>query len=196
MNKKIFTTAFIIATILTVAFVVKPQMSHAAVEELLVYDRICPSGEVFQGSIQSFGGTIYNNRTIDTYRLNAIRVDIYNDTKKGPLPEFNYVTEFDETDVRYILEPGEAITVFFQHEIDLRLERNFTFQIHLLYFNFESQVETPNDIQIGENATVHVIYDRPDAPNYIWVVMALLIAGIIAFIVLGIVGWVRDRRAK
>lgn len=197
MNKKIFTTVFIITTILAVAFVVKPQISHAAVEELLVYDRICPSGEVYQGSIQSFGGTIYNNRSIDTYRLNAIRVDIYNDSENGhSQAEFNYITEFDEADVRYILEPGEAITVFFQHEIDLRLERNFTFQIHILYFNSETQVEFPNDFQIGENATVHVIYDRPDAPNYIWVVMALLIAGIIAFIVLGIVGWVRDRRAK
>lgn len=195
MNKKILTTAFILATILSVAFVVKPQISKAAAGELFLYDRICPSGEVYQNSIQQFGGTIYNNRTIEAYRLTSIRVDIYYADNKS-LPQADYTKEFSETDVRYVLEPGEAITVFFQHEIDLPLDVNYTFQIHILYINTESQTEIPYDKQLGENATVDVIYDRPDAPSYIWVVMALLIAGIIAFIVLGIVGWVRDRKAK
>lgn len=195
MNKKILTTAFIITTILTVAFVVKPQISQAAVEELFVYDRICPSGEVYKDSIQQFGGTIYNNRTIDSYRLTSIRVDIYYAENKSN-PQADYTKEFSETDVRYLLEPGEAITVFFQHVIDLPLDVNYTFQIHILYINTASQTEIPNDVQIGNNATVDVVYDRPDAPSYIWVVMGLLLAGIVAFIVLGIVGWVRDRRAK
>ena len=198
MNKKILSTLLIISSILTVSLIFQPNYVAGAEFRLLFSNKQCPSGDVYQGDPVIFGATIYNNAS-DTFRVLSFRIDVYNDSeeKQGRnFKETDIVYEFPEDDVRYILAPEVSQTLYFQTNMSLRLDTNYTLQMFVLYIDVESQVETPNQFQIGGNLTLNVLYRREGAPNYIWVVFALLIVGILAFVVAAVVSWARERRDK
>ena len=198
MNKKTLYVTFLITSLLAISMVYKPHINKvsAAEVDLLRYDRICPVGDVYQDDIYQFGGTLYNNDTSNTYRISSLRVDIYNISSQA-IPQTTIATDdFDAEDPRYWLEPFESRSVYFEYAINLTIGSSYNLTVNIQYFDIESQTEFPNDIQIGENATINVIYKRPPSPAYIWVVLVLLTMGILAMVIVGIVGWVRDRRAK
>ncbi len=200
MNKKTAYVTFIIACLLSLSMVFKPQHINkvsGANGDLVFYGLISPNGDVYQDDDYLFGGTIFNNLSDDTFRVTQLRVDFEYTNTSGIIETTRVSSEqFAENDPRYWVAPFEAKTVYFQTVMNLTIGRSYNLSVKILFINIESEVETPFSRQIGENATISVQYKRPPSPAYIWVVLVLLSVGILAFVVLGIVGWVRDRRAK
>lgn len=200
MNKKTAYVIFIITCLLSLSLVNQPTYINkvsAADGDLVFYNRISPVGDVYQEDDYLFGGTVFNNRSDDTFRVTQLRVDFEYTNDTGMIETTRVSSEqFAENDPRYLVVPYEAKTVYFQTMINLTIGHSYNFTVKILYIDIESSSETPFVRQIGENATISVQYKRPPSPVYIWAVLALLTIGILAFVVLGIVGWVRDRRAK
>lgn len=198
MNKKLISTTLMIACVLAVAMVYEPQMGQAAYVKLLMYDQIAPHGVIYQDSTIILGGTIFNNST-DTFRIVQLAADFYyyvtNETGKFEFKESWDTPTSNEGDPRYLLEPNTARTVYFEHVVDLELN-NYTLIIRILYIDVTSTSETPNDFQLGNNVSIDVKYARPQTPGYIWAVLVILSLAIVAFIVAGVAGWIRDRKAK
>ncbi|MFW9921748.1 MAG: hypothetical protein ACFFDW_00470 [Candidatus Thorarchaeota archaeon] len=198
MNKKIISTTLMIACVLAVAMIYEPQMGQAAIVKLLMYDQIAPKGDIYQEDIAILGGTIFNNST-DTFRIVQLAADFYH-YERNSSGRFEFKDSWDtpttnEGDPRYIIEPNQARTIYFEHVIDLELN-NYTLIIRILYIDVASTTETPNDIQLGNNVSINVKFPRPSTPGYIWAVLVILSLAIIAIIVVGVVGWIRDRKAK
>ncbi|MHA1155420.1 MAG: hypothetical protein ACTSQK_04870 [Candidatus Heimdallarchaeota archaeon] len=200
MNKKTAYVTFIIACLLSLSMVFKPQHINkvsGANGDLVFYGLISPDGDVYQDDDYLFGGTIFNNLSDDTFRVTQLRVDFEYTNTSGMIETTRVSSEqFADEDPRYWVAPFEAKTVYFQTVMNLTIGRSYNLSVKILFINIESGVETPFTRQIGENATISVQYKRPPSPSYIWAVLILLSVGILAFVVLGIVGWVKDRRAK
>ncbi len=200
MNKKTTYVIFIITCLLSLSMVFQPQHLNqvsGANGDLVFYDLISPDGDVYQYDDYLFGGTIFNNRSDDTYRVSQLRVDFEYTHENGTIETTRVSSEqFAENDPRYWIAPFEAKTIYFQTAMNLTIGRSYNLSVKILFIDVESVVETPFVRPISENATITVQYKRPPSPGYIWIVLVLLSVGILSFIVLGIVGWVKDRRAK
>ena len=161
-----------------------------------------PSGDVYQGDTVIFGGTILNNQTRDL-RLLQLDVLIYNKVSVTNSTEILYHTyehNMRTQITRNVLEPQEARTLSFEAMLGEELPKaeNYTAMLMLTFIQADTSEDdiVPYVFQIGNNATFHILIPREDAPRYIYAVFVLLLIGIIAFIILGIVGWVRERRSK
>ena len=73
---------------------------------------------------------------------------------------------------------------------------NYTLRIIFGYIELDASSPTENTLQVGEDAYINVLIRRPDAPNYVYIIFALLILGIIALIVASVVSWIREKRSK
>ncbi len=200
MNKKTAYVIFIITCLLSLSMVFQPQhlnIVSGANGDLVFYDLISPNGDVYQKDDYLFGGTIFNNHSEDIFRITQLRVDFEYTYDNGTIETTLVSSEqFAEDDPRYRVTPFEAKTIYFQTMMNLTIGRSYNLSVNILFINIESVVETPFVRPFSENATITVQYKRPPSPVYIWAVLVLLSIGILSFIVLGIVGWVKDRRAK
>ncbi|MGC9777887.1 MAG: hypothetical protein HZR80_01430 [Candidatus Heimdallarchaeota archaeon] len=200
MNKKVIRLTIILTSLLVVMFIVQPKLAEVTADDrlLLAFDQLSPSGNVYQGDTVIFGGTVFNNQTRDL-RLIELSADVYVPDNLS-LPFHYYTHSLREQITRNILEPNEARTLSFEVTIgdELPKAENYTVILSLQFMQADQSEDdiTPYTYQIGTNATIHILIPRDDAPKYIYAVFVLLLLGIIAFIVLGIVGWVRERRSS
>lgn len=197
MNKKFLYATLILTCVLSVAFIYQPYVGKvtAAEQPIFIYDQIAPEEQVYQDDIALFGATFYNNWS-DTFRIYQLVTDIYNDSTKNMLPQESWIFEnTNEEDIRYQLEPGQSRTLYFEHELDLELA-SYNLTLRVLYIDVTSETENFNDVQIGNNVSIEVIYRRPQTPQYIWAVLVILTVGILAIIVAGLVSWIRERRSR
>ena len=198
-KKKIAYVTVIITCLLTMSMVFQPHIKKVAAAngDVLIYDRISPSGDVYQDDDYLFGGTIFNNRSGETFRVTLLKVDFYNKLENGTILKTSVASENYPDDPRYVVAPFEAKTYYFQFAINLTIGLSYNLTILFYFKDVTSTVETPFErAMMDDNATINVIYKRPPSPAYIWAVLVLLTVGILAMVVVGIVGWVRDRRAK
>jgi len=182
---------------LTTAIVIQPEIAQVSANlgDILIYNRLCPVGDVYRYDTIIFGGTLHNNSTTNYY-LSEIRANFYEADNRGNITHFyEYLFQHDVT--RDELPPQQARTVSFQATIEeeLRVQDNYTVMLMVSYYE-EGHEEGPFTRQIGSNATINIKIRRLDAPNYIWVVLVLLSLGILAFVVVGFVGWIRERRSR
>jgi hypothetical protein len=208
MNKKTLRVILILTSLLSVIYFAKPQIAQvsASGDELFVFNRVAPQGTIYRGDTVLFGGTIYNNHSEDTFVLVELIVellDIFNTSISqwlnqsasniGPF-------SFQSLVSRNTVEPYESRTFAFEQEIDDRvpLGENYTMRMKLVYINtiFEDD-RFINQTIVGANITnLNIELPERESPNYIYVVFVVLLLGIVAFIIIGIVGWVRERRSK
>lgn len=186
-----------LAVMLTTAFIIQPENAKvsASLGDLLLYNRLLPEGDVYREDTIIFGVTIHNNTTRNFY-LSEIRANFYaSDSRANVTHFYEYLFQHDVT--RDELPPQLTRTVSFQATIkeELRVQDNYTVMLMLSFYE-EGHEEGPYTKQIGENATINIKVHRLDAPNYIWAVLVLLSLGILSFVVVGLVGWVKERRAK
>jgi hypothetical protein len=197
MKKKILIPIFTLAVILIGAFVVQPKIAQVSANlgDLLIYNRLCPEGDIYRYDTIIFGGTIHNNDSRN-YLLTEMRANFYAEANRSEVVHF-YEYLFQHEITRDELSPGLTRTISFQAYIDVELdiEDNYTVVLTVSYYEEGTEV-APFTRQIGSNATIDINLRRIDAPNYIWAVMVLLSIGILAFVVVGLVGWIRERRAR
>lgn len=183
--------------ILTVLTVVQPKQARDsyAVTKLMTYDAICPEGDIYRGDKVFFGGTIYNNHTEDQELLSLV-TRVYGEENRSLLvTDYEYQLGTEEYPI--ILEINEAKTVTFSVTIGDELEGadNYTFMMFFVHQDVDTTTEVPDETQIGNNFTVNILLHPPEAPLYIWAVLAVLLGAIIALIVVAIVSRVREKRA-
>ena len=198
-KKKIAYVTVIITCLLSVSLIFQPQVKRvsAANGDLVFYNRIAPNGDVYQDDDYLYGGTIYNNRSDDTYRITQIRVDFYTKLDNGTIEHTDIAADnFPDNDPRYEIAPYESRTFTFQNTMNLTIGSSYNVTITLFFIDVTSTVETPFSRLMEDNATINVLYKRPPSPTYIWAVLVLLSAGILAMVIVGIVGWVKERREK
>ncbi|MBK5113417.1 MAG: hypothetical protein KGD59_05700 [Candidatus Heimdallarchaeota archaeon] len=197
MKRKILIPILTLAVILTAAFVVQPEIAKVSANlgDLLIYNRLCPVGDVYRYDTIIFGGTIHNNDTRN-FLLTEMRANFYAEGNRSEIIHF-YEYLFQHEVTRDELPPGLSRTISFQATIEeeLDIENNYTVMLIVSYYEEGTEV-APWTRQIGSNATINILLRRIDAPNYIWAVMVLLSIGILAFVVVGLVGWIRERRAR
>lgn len=197
MKRKILLPITILAVMLTTAFVIQPEIAKVSANlgDILIYNRLLPEGDVYRDDTIIFGVTLHNNSTTNYY-LSEIRANFYAPDSKSNVTHFyEYLFQHDVT--RDELPPQLSRTVSFQATIkeELRVQDNYTVMLMVSYYE-EGHEEGPFTRQVGENATINIKIRRLDAPDYIWVVLVLLSLGILAFVVVGFVGWIRERRSK
>jgi hypothetical protein len=207
MNKKILRTAIIIASLLTVLFIVQPHIAQVSGDagQLLIFDRVAPTEVIYRGDTVLFGGTLYNNDSLRTYLLEYLAIDILDLTNTSqwindpaPIQAF----DFSSLPSRNTVEPFESRSFLFEHMIDERipLGDNYTMRLRLVFRDLADEGdEQTNSFEkiIGDNITdLKITTRRIDAPTYIYAVFVILSLGILAFIILGLVGWIRERRNK
>ena len=197
MKKKLLLPILTLAVVLTASFVVQPRIAQVSAKlgDLLIYNRLCPEGDIYRYDTIIFGGTIYNNDS-RTYHLTELRANFYGQTNRSLLL-YSYEYLFQHEITRYELPPGLTRTVSFQATIkeELKIQDNYTVTLMVSYYEEGTEVE-PFTRQIGNNATINIKLRRIDAPNYIWAVLVLLSIGILVFVIVGLVGWIRERRAR
>lgn len=202
MNKKILRATIILISILALTFVVQPNIAKTSAENLLVFNKIGPAGEIYREDILIIGGTIYNNQSLHTYILLEFWMEVYHeDNRSLDIEVMQAPYSFASLSLRNTVEPWEYRSFSFDYLMDDRwpVDTNYTVSLFLTYIEIQNQgeeVTNPYQVQIGETKYVDVTTRREDAPSYIYAVFVLLILGILAFVVLGIVGWVRERRAR
>jgi len=203
MNKKLLRLTFILACLLTVAYIIQPNLAKVSAGHLVVFNRLGPSGDIHQGDIIIFGGTIYNNESIATYILTYLEVEVLALNDSGVLENIRPFEDFsfDSLPNRNTVAPYESRTFAFQHIIgdEWPVEDNYTVTLKLHYRDIKDvgdEQVVDYELQIGESKTVNVKVKRIDAPNYIYGVFVVLLLAILAFIIIGLVGWIRERRAK
>lgn len=196
MNKKFLLTAVILSCVLSLTFVVKPNIVLAGQIDLLTYDRKCPVKTIYHEDSITFGGTIYNNQT-QIFTLEYLVARFYNPVNKSVI-EHSYSYELSTQVERNEIAPNEARTVLFIREIGDELPRatNYTLKLVFGYFTKGSPAEAPHEMQVGESIDIDVDIRRPKAPSYIYAVFAILIVTIVVIVVISIVGWVKERRSK
>lgn len=196
MNKKFLITAIILSCVLSLTFVIKPNIVTAAQIDLLTYDQKCPTKTIYHDDSITFGGTIFNNQT-DTFNLEYLVARFYNPENKSVI-DHSYTVELSTQVSRNELAPNEARTVTFIRVIGEELPRatNYTLKLVFGYFVKDSTTTAPHEMQVGVSIDIDVDIRRPEAPNYIYVVFALLIVTIIVIVVVSIVSWVKERRSK
>ncbi|MHA1122805.1 MAG: hypothetical protein ACTSPC_08405 [Candidatus Heimdallarchaeota archaeon] len=197
MKRKILLPIAMLAVMLTTAFVIQPEIAKVSANlgDILLYNRLLPVGDVYRDDTIIFGVTLHNNSTTNYY-LSELRANFYASDSKDNITHFyEYLFQHDVT--RDELPPQLTRTVSFQATIkdELRVQDNYTVMLMISYYE-EGHEEGPFIRQVGENATINIKAHRLDAPNYIWAVMVLLTLGILAFVVVGLVGWIKERRAK
>lgn len=197
MKRKILLPIAMLAVILTTAFVIQPENAKVSANlgDILIYDRLLPVGDVYRGDTVIFGVTLHNNSTTNYY-LSELRANFYaSDSRDNVTHFYEYLFQHDVT--RDELPPQLARTVSFQATImeELRVQDNYTVMLMVSFYE-EGHEEGPFTRQVGENATINIKVHRLDAPNYIWAVLVLLSLGILSFVVVGLVGWIKERRAK
>lgn len=200
MNKNILSATFILTIIMTITLIYQPQLAEVSAQEdkMLIFNRICPTGEVYKGDVVKFGGTIYNNLSFPQ-ELIRLEVRFFNETDRtAPMKDYIYQYSYTDQQFRDILEPGETKTTYFERQIDLPLGDNYTVQLFVLHKDKDIPVgdQAPPETQIGKNATINVIIRRAEAPVYIYIVLILLLLAILAFIVAGVVSWAREKQGK
>ena len=186
-----------LAVMLTTAFVIQPEIAKVSANlgDILLYNRLLPEGDVYRDDTVIFGVTLHNNSTRNYY-LSEIRANFYAfDSRANVTHFYEYLFQHDVT--RDELPPQLTRTVSFQATIkeELRVQDNYTVMLIVSYYE-EGHEEGPFTRQVGENATINIKVHRLDAPNYIWAVLVLLSLGILSFVVVGLVGWIKERRAK
>ena len=196
MNKKFLITAVILSCVLSLTFVVKPNVVSAAQIDLLTYDQKCPTETIYHEDSITFGGTIFNNQT-QTFELEYLVARFYNPVNKSVITH-SYSIELSTQVARNELAPNEARTVTFIREIgsELPRENNYTLKLVFGYYTQDSGATAPHEMQVGESIDINVDIHRPDAPPYIYAVFAILIVTIVTIVVISIVSWVRERRTK
>ncbi|MHA1220559.1 MAG: hypothetical protein ACTSQB_02385 [Candidatus Heimdallarchaeota archaeon] len=202
MNRKLLRFTIILTSLLALTFIVQPNVARTSAEagRLLVFDRLGPSETIFHNDIVFFGGTVFNNDTSYTYLLIDLEVEIYhefNATKNLRLYPLYY---FSSLVSRNTIEPMESRTFAFEQEISTEwpVAENYTVVLSLHFKNVDDMGDEtiqPYERWLG-NTSVNVDIHRVDAPNYIYAVFVLLLVGILSFIIIGLVGWIRERRAK
>ena len=196
MNKKLLMTAVILSCILSLTFVIRPNVVNAANIDLLTFNQQCPVETIFHGDRITFGGTIFNNQT-ETFFLEYLIARFYNPENKTII-DHSYSIELSTQVARNELAPNEARTVTFIREIGSELPRdnNYTLKLSFGYFKEDTQATAPHEAQVGESIDLNVDIRRPEAPTYIYAVFVILIVAIVAIVVVSIVSWVRERRSK
>ena len=197
MKRKILLPIAMLAVMLTTAFVIQPENAKVSANlgDILLYNRLLPEGDVYRDDTVIFGVTLHNNSTRNYY-LSEIRANFYAfDSRANVTHFYEYLFQHDVT--RDELPPQLTRTVSFQAPIkeELRVQDNYTVMLIVSYYE-EGHEEGPFTRQVGENATINIKVHRLDAPNYIWAVLVLLSLGILSFVVVGLVGWIKERRAK
>ncbi len=203
MNKKVLRLTFILTCILTVAFVIEPNLAKVSAGHLVVFNRIGPSGDIHQGDVVIFGGTIYNNESLATYILTYLKVEVLEVNKTGQFVDIRPFEDFsfDSLPNRNTVAPHESRTFAFQHIIgdEWPVKDNYTVSLKLYYRDIKDvgdEQVVDYELQIGETKIVNVKVKREDAPKYIYGVFVILLLAILAFVIIGLVGWIRERRAK
>jgi len=197
MKRKILLPIAMLAVMLTTAFVIQPENAKVSANlgDILLYNRLLPVGDVYRDDTVIFGVTLHNNSTTNYY-LSEIRANFYAfDSRANVTHFYEYLFQHDVT--RDELPPQLTRTVSFQATIkeELRVQDNYTVMLMVSYYE-EGHEEGPFTRQVGENATINIKVHRLDAPNYIWAVLVLLSLGILSFVVVGLVGWIKERRAR
>lgn len=206
MTKKSIKFTIIFTCILTVLFVIQPKLAQvsAATGDLLMFDQIAPNEEIFRNDVILFGGTIYNNDSLRAFVLLFLNIQLLNPDNKSdwlnPSPFGPY--SFQALTFRNTIEPFESRTFLFEDTIDneVPIGENFTMRMQIEFISEEhlgdDQIR-PYLKTVGDNVTdLNISVHRIDAPSYIYIVFVLLLLGITAFIIIGLVGWIRDRRSK
>jgi hypothetical protein len=206
MTKKLLKFTIIFATMLAVLFVVQPKIAKISADtgDLLMFDQIAPNEEIFRGDVILFGGTIYNNDSIRTFVLLFLHIDLLNPDNKSdwlnPAPFGPF--SFEGLTFRNTLEPYESRAFLFEDTIDneVPIGENFTMRMQIEFIRDEHLGDdqiSPYLKTFGDNVTdLDISVRRVDAPSYIYVVFVLLLIGIIVFVIIGLVGWIRERRNK
>ena len=200
MNKKLLPLSIISIILLFSIFYIQPRIasSFTSSKRMVAYNRICPTGEIYQGDTVLFGGSLFNNESIKMLLVD-FAVEFYNEILFGNLtkPYYSYSYTFNGEDPRNTLMTYDTRTFAFEQTVgkELPVEVNYTI-ILKISFEGESDQQIPDIKQIGENASLDILIKRPTAPNYIYIVFVLLLIGILAFVVVGLVGWIRERRKK
>jgi hypothetical protein len=201
MKKRLLLNIFILANLLSVCLLFRPQIaSNAANYALLCFDQINPEGDIYQGDTVRFGGTIFNNET-EPHLLDRIEVLFYNETNRT-IPHQVYQYQFQENQpMRNLINPLESRTEYFEQEIGEEIPQadNYTLQMYFYYHEEGSappgDTETLPNTQIGNNATINVLFRREDAPSYVYAILVLLLLAIISFIVVGVVSKMREKKS-
>ena len=203
MNKKVLRLTFILTCLLTVAFVIEPKLAKVSAGHLVVFNKIGPGGDIHQGDIVIFGGTIYNNESLATYILTYLKVEVFEVNETGDLVDIRPFEDFsfDSLPNRNTVAPHESRTFAFQHVIgnEWPIKDNYTVTMKIFYRDIKDvgdEQVTDYELQIGKTTKVNVKVKREDAPNYIYGVFVVLLLAILAFVIIGLVGWIRERRAK
>ena len=121
MKKKMLTTAVILSLVLSLTFLVKPNLVSAGQIDLLTYDRRCPIDTIFHEDMVTFGGTIFNNQSA-TYTLEYLVARFYDPDNKTQITHA-YSYELSTQVFRNEIAPTEARTVSFTREIGAELPR-------------------------------------------------------------------------
>ncbi|MHA1124173.1 MAG: hypothetical protein ACTSO7_00700 [Candidatus Heimdallarchaeota archaeon] len=196
MNKKFLTTMLILSCVLSLTFVIKPNVVSAAQIDLLTYDPRVPVTTIYHEDSITFGGTIFNNQTI-TFTLEYLVARFYNPENKTII-DHSYTYELSTQVARNELAPNEARTVSFTRVIgdELPSANNYTLKLVFGYYQKETTTTTPHEMQVGESIDLNVEIKRPPAPTYIYAVFVILIVTIVAIVVVSIVSWIKERRSK
>lgn len=196
MNKKMLITAVILSCVLSLTFVIKPNIVSAAQIDLLAFDQRCPTDTIYYDDSVTFGGTIFNNQSV-TFVLEYLVARFYNPENKTVI-DHSYSYELSTQVLRNELAPNEARTVTFIRVIgdELPRENNYTLKLVFGYLEKDTTTTVPHELQVGEPIDINVDIRRPPAPSYIYAVFVILLLSILAFVVIGIVGWIKERRDK
>lgn len=204
MNKKVFQLTVILTSLFLAMFIVQPRLAEITADDrlLFAFNWKLPSGNVYQGNTVIFEGTILNNQT-EEMQLLQMDVNVYNivsDDNKTEILYHTYEHNLRNQITRNIVAPQEIKTISFEATLGEELPKaeNYTAMLLLTFIHADVSEDDviPYVFQIGNNATFHLQILRDDAPKYIYGVFVLLLLGIITFVVLGVVGWIRDRRSK
>jgi hypothetical protein len=196
VKKNMLITAVILSVVLSLTFIIKPNLVSAGQIDLFTYDQRCPTDTIYHDDMITFGGTIFNNQS-EIYTLEYLVARFYDPDNKSVITH-SYSYELSTQVFRNELNPNEARTVSFTRVIGDELPRatNYTLKLVFGYFLKDTTTTTPHEEQVGDSIDLDVDIRRPDAPNYIYAVFAILLAGIIAIVIISIVSWVRERKSK
>jgi len=179
-------------------FLVKRKVAEvSAVQGFFLSNIICPTEEIYHGDTILFGGTIFNNQTF-TYKLDELVVEFFHPDNQS-VAKKTFIHSYANLDLRNVIEPDEAMTLSFEGTIkedELPNSVNYTLRIRLTYNYENNPIEIPFVQQFGDNVTIDILPNRIDAPPYIWGVFTVLLGGIITFVILAVVSWVRDKRSR